>query len=255
MDAADKVELMEELKRKCDLQNAVAEEDKREGIDCPVCKNKEHNFYVDEKKLGVFAKDCICVRERNISLYLRKSGLKYLERSYTFDEFLTTEEWQKQIKSSAIDFVNGGYKTSGFYIGGQVGSGKSHICTAIAISLMKLGIPCKYILWRDFMAEMKPHNNESEYNAVLDTYRTFPMLYVDDFLKAPNSPSDADLKLAYDLINGRSGHGLNTIISSEYVLSKIYDFEEALHSRIVGCTEPKYCLSIPKDTKKDQRLK
>jgi len=245
----------EELEKERDLKNDVVDENKREGIDCPLCLNREHIFYADYVKDAVFGRPCACTKERDIRMYLRTSGLLFLENEYTFDNFLIDEPWQKYIKEVALDYINGGYNASGFYIGGQVGCGKSHICSAIAIHLMKEGIPCKYVRWRDFMAEIKPLNNQDEYNEVMKSYTSIKLLYIDDFLKAPNNPTDADLKLAYDLINGRSAHGLNTIISSEYVLSKIYDFEEALHSRIVGCTNSKYCLSIPKDAKKDQRLK
>jgi len=248
------MELMERLEKECEYKNGVVDEFLREDIDCPICKNKEHNFVVNEQKMEVVAIPCQCVKDRNIKLYLRKSGLGYMASAYTFDQFNTEEPWQLFIKETALDYVKEGYKTTGFYVGGQVGAGKSHICTAISVSLMKNGIPCKYILWRDFMSEMKAHMNEDEYNDRMESYRKCQMLYIDDFLKAPSRPSESDLKLAYDLINGRYKYGLNTIVSSEYVLTKLNEFDEALYSRIVEHTETKYCLSISKDASKNHRL-
>lgn len=245
----------EQLEKECEFKNSVVDDNSRENIDCPICLNREHIFYVDYEKESVFAKPCICVKERNVRTYLRKSGLLFVENEYTFDNFFAEEQWQKHIKKTALEYIEDGYKTSGFYMGGQVGAGKSHICSAIAIHLMKQGIPCKYVRWRDFMAEIKSLVNSEEYNDEMAFYTNIKLLYIDDFLKAPNNPTDADLKLAYDLINGRYSHGLNTIISSEYILNKIRDFDEALHSRLVELTETKYCLSISRDSGKDQRIK
>ncbi|MFA5366008.1 MAG: hypothetical protein WC325_12570, partial [Candidatus Bathyarchaeia archaeon] len=133
------MELMERLEKECEYKNGVVDEFLREDIDCPICKNKEHNFVVNEQKMEVVAIPCQCVKDRNIKLYLRKSGLGYMAKSYTFDEFKTEEPWQLFIKETALDYVKEGYKTTGFYVGGQVGAGKSHICTAISVSLMKNG--------------------------------------------------------------------------------------------------------------------
>jgi len=244
-----------ELEKEAEIKNGAIDENPRENVDCPFCKNKETIFYVDYEKGEVFGRYCSCVKERNIKTYLRTSGLSFVANAYTFDNFIADTPWQKYIKDTALEYIKEDYNTTGFYIGGQVGAGKSHVCSAIAIYLIKKGNRCKYVRWRDFTSEARACMNSEDYKDFMKEHTSVKLLYVDDFLNTPSIPTDSDLKLAYDLINGRYANGLNTIISSEYVLPKIHDFYEALHSRIVEHTEQKYCLSIPKDIGKDQRLK
>jgi chromosomal replication initiation ATPase DnaA len=48
-----------------------------------------------------------------------------------FDKFIVTEQWQADAKQAAIDYSNNP-DVNWFFAGGQNGSGKTHICTAIA---------------------------------------------------------------------------------------------------------------------------
>ena len=59
-----------------------------------------------------------------------KSGMSEMLKGCTLESFKTKSEWQQAIKNKAIEYIkqdNGDW----WYIGGQVGSGKTHICTAI----------------------------------------------------------------------------------------------------------------------------
>jgi DNA replication protein DnaC len=61
--------------------------------------------------------------------------------------------------------------------------------------------------------------------------KTFPVLYIDDFLKG--GITDADIRLAFELLNYRyNNSSLLTIISSEVDLKNIFDADEALAGRI-----------------------
>ena len=41
------------------------------------------------------------------------------------------------------------------FIGGQVGAGKTHLCTAMVGEFLKRGISAKYMLWRDDALKLK----------------------------------------------------------------------------------------------------
>lgn len=57
-----------------------------------------------------------------------------------------------------------------------------------------------------------------------------PVLYIDDFLKG--SVSEADLNLAYQLLNARYNAARRTIISSELSIGEIAGYDEAIAGRI-----------------------
>ena len=56
------------------------------------------------------------------------------------------------------------------------------------------------------------------------------MLYIDDFFKG--SVSDADINLAFELLNDRYNSKRMTILSSERSVEDILELDEAIGSRI-----------------------
>ena len=65
---------------------------------------------------------CECMKVRESMQILKDSGLTQIMKEHTFETYRTDEEWQKEVKNKAQDFVSNGIGT--FYIGGQSGSGK-----------------------------------------------------------------------------------------------------------------------------------
>ena len=86
------------------------------------------------------------------------------------------------------------------------------------------------------------------------------VLYIDDLFKT--GYTKADIRLAFEIINYRYNISRSdkskryiTIISCEYELSNIVEVDEALGSRIVEMTKPKYSLYIENDGNKNFRMK
>lgn len=67
------------------------------------------------------------------------------------------------------------------FIGGQVGAGKTHICTAIVGKLLQNGKSAIYAPWKRIAAELKACLNEPEYTARMDELMKTDCLYIDDF--------------------------------------------------------------------------
>ena len=68
--------------------------------------------------------------------------------------------------------------------------------------------------------------------------KSVKVLYIDDFLKG--TATEADRNIAFDLLNARYiKPSLLTIISSEWTISRVLDWDEAIGSRIAerskGC--------------------
>jgi DNA replication protein DnaC len=233
-----------------------------DGVQCDICNNKGIVYIpIDEFEIG--SKKCNCHVRRKIARNIKKSGLADNFERYTFDKFLTEETYQKHIKEKAMHFVKN-HKTTNtlkhdiykwFYIAGQVGSGKSHICTAISKELIEQGYDFIYL---DYAHEMQRLTNElrSWYNDVrekaekrLEELKFVQVLYVDDFMKT------SDGKHLFDIINARYGRNNTiTIISSENVFDKNDLSTEAIPSRIYERCDG-YYLVVNKDANKNMRLK
>lgn len=226
-----------------------------EGYDCPECNNRGDFGKLDEDNLVMVSIPCRCMKIRKSLRAIEKSGLSSVMQKLTFESYEVSNDWQKYIKNKAIAFINDS-ADNWFYIGGQVGSGKTHICTAITISLFKQGKDGLYMLWKDNTAELKGAMYSEGYDKEISKYKEAEVLYIDDFLKTSNKqpPSSADINIAFEILNYRYINKLTTVISSEWTLSEIIEFDEATGSRIKELSG-EYLLTISKDSKKNYRDK
>ena len=227
------------------------------GFDCPDCMNRG-NFaylYTENGYCEMVLRPCKCMKIRESLHAIEKSGLSDVMKKLTFDSFNASTDWQEYIKIKAKSFVKDG-KGKWFYIGGQVGCGKTHICTAVTISLFMQGKSGLYMLWRDKTAELKGLMNTDSYDKKIEELKKAEVLYIDDFLKTPNNnkPTSADINLAFEILNYRYINKLITVISSEWILSEVIDFDEATGSRIKELTGD-YLLTVSKSSKKNYRLR
>lgn len=148
---------------------------------------------------------------------------------YTFKNYEPLDDVRTNIKQTAIRFAN---ENSGwFYIAGQPGSGKTHICTAICARLIDRGKDVYYMRWRDESRLLKSLINSEALEEPLDKLKSIYVLYIDDFFKGGSN--EADIRLAFEIINARYNNSkLRTIISTELTLEEILQVDEALGSRI-----------------------
>lgn len=236
------------------------------GIDCPKCLNRGFIMTAVEVKAGQYetrVHECGCMVVRRNIRRLERSGLKDVTRMYTFKKYKTDENWQERIKLAAMDYVtsvkNG--ENGWFFIGGQSGCGKTHICTAIAVQLLKSQMDLRYMVWRDEARKLKAVANSPEYTEMLNEFKQVKVLYIDDFLKSGRDssgnmkPTDADVALAFELLNYRNNNrDLLTIISSELTLEEIADIDEAIAGRIAQNAE-RHRLVIARKPGRNYRLK
>ena len=255
---------------KADTFNAsrgdLNEKGKLGGIDCPKCLNRGFIMTAVEVKAGQYetrVHECGCMVVRRNIRRLERSGLKDVTGMYTFKKYKTDENWQERIKLAAMDYVtsvkNGG--NGWFFIGGQSGCGKTHICTAIAVQLLKSQMDLRYMVWRDEARKLKAVANSPEYTEMLNEFKQVKVLYIDDFLKSGRDssgnmkPTDADVALAFELLNYRNNNrDLLTIISSELTLEEIADIDEAIAGRIAQNAE-RHRLVIARKPGRNYRLK
>lgn len=232
-----------------------------DGHNCEICKNKGIIYFVKKDDLTgweqMTARECKCMATRRTLRRAKKSGLGNILTDFTFPKYETPEEWQQQIKSKAQMFCKDD-TAKWFYIGGQSGAGKSHICTAIAGYYIKQGKDCRYMLWRDDAVKLKALVSDYEqYQKHISEFKEIDVLYIDDFLKTQRGtePTQADINLAFELLNYRLMDSEKiTIISSEFTIVQALAFDEATIGRIYQQAGI-YKISVDKDIKKNYRLR
>jgi DNA replication protein DnaC len=214
------------------IQRYNEEEGYLKGKDCRSCKNKGYIMILDEGYTAL--KPCDCLKQRQNKVNADQSGMKKMIEDYTFETFKAKEMWQRLIKETAQAFVQD--KAHWFFIGGQVGSGKTHICTAIVNELLKQGKQALYMLWRDEVIKLKANAMEGkEYMKLIEPFKTKEVLYIDDLFKTEKgkSPTTADINIAFEILNARyRDKNLITIISCEKIIKELIAIDEAIGSRI-----------------------
>ena len=253
----------EELERQCRYANEVVGNlNTLDGIKCETCLNRGYVNKIDETYNVVYVETCPeCGYKRYVAKIVKQSGLDAIAQQYTFDNFTTNESWQGHVKEKALSYVKEDFKTNWFFIGGESGSGKTMICTAITMELLKKGKKAHYMLWRDEIMKIKGMTMTPEYHDLIHQLQTVPVLYIDDFLKSNGTPTASDLDNAYLIINARYNTNRTTIISSEYALAQIESFEKKIdslggaisgriHERAV-----KYEINLQQDGKRNYRKK
>lgn len=251
-------------KAMCDNFNSrIGDLDKYDHHNCLICKNRGSFMRLNESGFPVNV-PCKCMETRKMLRKLKKSGLSTNLQKLSFNSFLAEEPWQEALKKAALNFTQDD-QCSWFFIGGQSGCGKTHLCTAITAYYLGLGKSAHYMLWRDEITKIKSAVTDfAEYSKLVDPLKKVDVLYIDDLFKTGNiakidssGPTIADVNIAFEVLNSRYiDENLITIISSELVLKDIAKIDDAVAGRIAEKTgSEKYCLSLPKDSSKNYRYK
>lgn len=247
----------QDAQREVDRMNAL--KGNLTGFDCPKCKNKGV-VYVRNGSYVEF-RECTCMAVRRSKHRIQASGLSSLIDQYTFDSYQTNYPWQQAFKSGAQKFVHD-HDRKWFFAGGQPGSGKTHLCTAIVSAFLKQGISARYMIWKDEATKLKSCINDGEiYDKQINALKQVPVLYIDDFFKTPldingsrRLPTPGDINLAFELLNYRYNNNCITLLSSERTVDEILDCDEATGSRIYERTK-EYCFNFAPDRRKNYRLR
>lgn len=234
-----------------------------DGYDCAECNN---NGYIFEPRFSEVyfhwqevAVPCKCQKVRKVLRRLRRSGLQDAMNK-SFKTFEANTEWRQTLKEMVIQWSA---EKSGdwLFIGGAPGSGKTHLCVAAMLKLLKQGKEVYYMLWREDMPKLKSLvTDHAEYARMINEIKNVDILYIDDMFKtgraengARQRPTVADINLAFEIINHRYVTNKVTVITSECAVQELIDIDQALAGRIVE-KSGRYCVSL-KGRDKDWRLR
>ena len=186
---------------------------------------------------------CSCRLAREAEDMMRQSGLSEALDTQTFETFVTRTETQKKIKEAGLKYlddlfaVKNNSRRPWFYIGGNPGSGKTHICTAICGEILKRNIGVRYMQWLDVSRRLKANVNDEDFEDEVADYINVSVLYIDDLLKQKYTENptftEADIKIAFTILNARYLMNKPTIISSEWdLVNQLLPADEGVFSRV-----------------------
>ena len=120
---------------------------------------------------------------------------------------------------------------------GQVGCGKTHLALASANALLDYQkIRVVYMPYREMITRLKQNiTDEDSYTRTIDTFKTAPMLVIDDLLKGKTTESD--INILFEIVNYRYVCNLPVIVTSEKTTGELLDFDSAIGSRLVEMAE------------------
>lgn len=213
-----------------------------EGYDCIECKNRGFFMETVAFRGNLYNKMvmCECMKIRRNKENIARSGLSDFLREKTFENFSTKNQWQLDLKTKAMEYVENPYH-HWFYVGGITGMGKTHICSAIYTALIGKGYSPRYFRWRDEISRIKCVANDWEaYGEIVNKLKYCDLLYIDDLFwtgRNPDGtkamPTTADMNVAFEIIDYRYLHKSKiTIISSELNRQALTDIDPAIAGRI-----------------------
>lgn len=238
---------------KCAQENSRRIECKT-GVECELCGNKGRIITYDAEAKAKNVFPCTCEPRRRTIEHLMNLGLWEQVRRCRIDNFVIRQDHQQIMASTAQRFVADASAT-GLLFSGQPGCGKTHLSNWIFGQLSSgRSLRGRYMNWLSAVRDIKAAAQNGD-SSVFDSWKTAPLLYLDDFLKvrSGSTPSDADVKLAFELMNFRLERKLLTVISSEWALEEIMGIDEALAGRIRQLCGA-YVVHVARDAKKDFRI-
>lgn len=192
------------------------------------------------------------IREKKLAAakrMLEVNNLNNLLEKHSFDNFTAKENWQKKMLNIAKEYANN--PSSWLLVSGQSGCGKTHVCTAVVNSLLAKSIPVLYMLWREDLSVLKSYSysDAMQYKRLMNRYKSMDCLYIDDFFKAGHT--EADIKIAFEILDARYRTNKLTIISTELTKDELMNVDEAIGGRIWQASKK---ILVKKDIKRNVRI-
>ena len=201
---------------------------------CPVCCDTGYNGN----------KICSCLREALIKENIRSSGIGNLIEKQSFENFnlsIYTDEETKKImshnlieaKKYATEFSR---DSKNLLLIGTTGTGKTHITTAIAKTIIENGFEVIYDSAQNVVAAFEYDRFKSgygQYEARGEKYLECELLILDDL--GTEFSNQFTVSCIYNLLNTRLNKGLPTVISTNLGAGELLSrYEDRIYSRILG---------------------
>ncbi|MBM7869853.1 DNA replication protein DnaC [Clostridium pascui] len=203
---------------------------------CPICRGVGFIVKSDARYQDIIT-PCSCTMKSNIKSKWKLAGLNVDSSQLNLKNYKIYNAVSRKCKMAALNYLKSfdeikHKKNNSIAFLGQVGSGKTHLCTAIALNLMDKGVKGIYMPYRDVITKIKQNMLDGEcYSLILGKYKTSELIVIDDLFKG--KITESDINIMFEIINYRYLNTLPMIISSECTMEKLLELDEAVGSRIL----------------------
>ena len=201
---------------------------------CPVCCDTGYNGN----------KICTCFREELIKENIRSSGIGNLIEKQSFDNFNLSIYKDDDIKKEMAHNLKEAKKyatefsrdSKNLLLIGTTGTGKTHLTTAIAKTVIENGFEVIYDSAQNVVAAFEYDRFKSgygQYEARGEKYLECELLILDDL--GTEFSNQFTVSCIYNLLNTRLNKGLPTVISTNLGAGELLSrYEDRIYSRILG---------------------
>ncbi|EHI98738.1 hypothetical protein CDLVIII_2063 [Clostridium sp. DL-VIII] len=213
---------------------------------------------IPQEHMQPLAVACECRKIEKLKSEWKYSGINVEQSKYTFSNFEVWNEASSRIKDTAAAYCTDfddirDKRRNSLLLCGQVGCGKSHMSVAVALNFLKQKIKVVYMPYRDVITEIKQNMIDQEYyKKAISKYQLCEVLLIDDLFKG--KINDSDINVMFEIINYRYLNFLPIIVSSEFSIDRLLNFDEGVGSRIYEMAKD-YVVEVEKDIRNNYRLK
>jgi DNA replication protein DnaC len=213
---------------------------------------------VERLDLAPLAKSCECRDIERVKNQWKAAGINPEKSKQTFGNFQVWNNYSQKSKDTATtyykDFQNiRSSRRNSIMLCGQVGSGKTHLCIALALNFLNKNIKVVYMPYRDIITSIKQNMLDDEYyKNTVSKYQTCDVLLVDDLFKG--KINDSDINIMFEILNYRYLNHLPIIVSTEFTVEKLLTFDEGIGSRIYEMCKD-YIVEVDKGKENNYRLR
>jgi DNA replication protein DnaC len=213
---------------------------------------------VPQESRQPLAVSCECRSIKKVKDEWKYSGINVEMTKHTFTNFEVWNETSQRAKDTAVAYYTDfkeirNERKNSILLCGQVGSGKTHLSVALGLNFLKQKIKVVYMPYRDVITKIKQNMLDQEYYIkTLSKYQLCEVLLIDDLFKG--KINESDINIVFEIINYRYLNFLPIIVSSEFSIERLLNFDEAVGSRIYEMSKD-YVVEIEKDMRNNYRLK
>lgn len=200
----------------------------------------------------------LCQREDRVKGHWKSCGINPEMINYKFTNFEVWNDSSRNMKDTVAVYFNDfdeirDKRRNSIMLCGQVGSGKSHLTIALAINFLKRKVDVMYMPYRDVITKIKQNMIDEEYyRKSLAKYQTCNVLLIDDLFKG--KVNESDINIMFEIINYRYLNFLPIIVSSEFSIDRLLNFDEGVGSRIYEMCKD-YIVEVDKNVMNNYRLR
>lgn len=217
--------------------------------ECPKCKDNLGWLEKRPVEIGTLTYhtdywvECSCAQRRLISKLFAFSEITPQMQSRNFESFkiINRPECVASAYETAKQYLedfeeNQGTQENSIFLGGNPGSGKTHLLLAIANRLIERGVAVLYFPFVEGLDELRSEIRENGpgYQKKLERLQRAPVLFIDDLYKSKkgDEPTKYEVKFLFSVVNYRYLNHLPLMISSELTIDQVLFWDDAIGSRI-----------------------